>query len=266
MLNVVKKMIKNDQVILCLGTGLYQITLGLFILIINSFLMGFSLIVLYPYITVLSLNMIEVIGWILISFGGYTIIYPFFREKARNNRIYVKILNIAFKISCGLTFLLVPLGIFLGLGLISVIRSYNSHPNQAEKIKRKGMVSTAFVLTAGIFNIIIGFLIIQYINPFLVDELDFLFPYITYSLINLIGLYGWLCCILGLILGFCSIWVRRLNIREKSEKKSRFLRIINILMVVTSTGLMILYPFGTYFGLAIILSFFPLKKIKKIKK
>jgi hypothetical protein len=262
MLNRVKNMIERTHFSLYLGTGLYQLTFGFFANIVVNFLMGVSLIVLYPYINPLLLMIIEIFGWILISFGCFTISFPLIQDRIKQNKYLYYLIQFLLKLSMGLTFLLIPFGIFLGISLHSEIKSSkvksDYEPNNRSK---SGLLYTMFTFIPGFFHIILGLLITSILIPLILEEIDFLFPYINYTLINILNIYGWISLISGLILMICSIWSRALLKLKKSNHIPLFFKFIRVLTIISSGGLLIIYPFGTYFGIALLLEFHKIKKL-----
>jgi hypothetical protein len=261
MLNSVNKSGKFTHYILFLGTGLYQLTFGLFAHLLVNFLMGISLIVFYPYITPFLLIDIEIIGWVLVSFGCFTSTFPYIQNWIKQRNFLSSILNFIIKISAVLTFFLIPFGIFLGISLFSEIKFYNSKTtNSSQKVNKKRFLHSIFTFICGLFHIILGLLINLILAPFFIEEIDFLFPYINYNIINILNILGWMSSISGLILTICSFWVNSLQLSMQNEHVSHFLRLILILIIMASGALIVIFPFGTYFGITMIIEFFPSKK------
>ncbi len=261
MLIKVKNAIITLKYSLYLATGLYQLTIGLFINLLVNFLMGVSLIVLYPYINPNILMIFQILAWILIAFGCYTLIFPFIKDCIKQWKYPFYIIHLLLKLSMGLTFLLIPFGIFLGISLRSELKSSKVKKNyETEKRNKYACPYTMFTLIPGIFHILLGLLVSSFLVPIILEEIDFLFPYVNYTLINLLNIYGLISIISGSLLVICSIWTNSLIQLEKTYNFTRFFKFIQILIIIGSIGLIIIYPFGTYFGITLLLEFYRLKQ------
>lgn len=261
-LNKVKLFEEKTNLSIYLGTGLYQICVGLFFALLVSIIIGLPAILLYPYVTPLILWILKIIGWTLVVFGILICFAPFIRLKTAEGEKGRKILTIFLKISVILTFILIPIGIFLGLALKSELKK-----NDLREKKEKSMSGIYFFLlfVAGFIHLILGALLAIFL-PMVIGEYFYLaYPYLNYDLINFLTILGWICLIPGAILIFCSFWSKKLGQINNAGTESKKLKMIRILIVGSSIFIVLNFPVGTFFGLTLIQEFRSPNQNQKVK-
>ena len=244
-----------------LGTGIYQISVGLFLMLFVSFAIGLSLMMISALMP-LILQIIKIIAWIVLAFGIITTLAPFITRKIKEDSKANKVVEILLKVSTIITYILIPIGIFLGSALKSEIRN-----DGEEKREEKSLAGVYFGLlfTAGIIHLLLGILLAFIAPPLLIGLIPMAYPYLNTEIINFLTILGWICLIPGLILVVCSIWSRKLSQIENINGASIDLRIIRNLIIAASVFLVIVFPIGTFFGLTIIQEFYALKHPKEEK-
>ncbi len=239
-----------------LGTGLYQICVGLFLGLLVSFILGVPTILLYPYVTPVVLWIIKIFGWVLVFFGTITGLYPFMKSKiapeSSIHSLFVRLL----KISAIFSFILVPIGLFLGSALRSEIR------RELNLIKtEKSLARTYFLLLflTGLIHVLIGAFLVFFFRSIIADVFDLAFPYITYETINFLVTLGWICLIPGSILIVCSFWSKKFSEIEDITCEKYLLKAIRALILGASAFITLVFPIGTFLGLSIIQEFYAMK-------
>jgi len=239
-----------------MGVGSYQVCIGILLNLLISMFLGASLIVFYPIINPMILILFKIIGWIIVIFGIITGIFPLLKNRVLKSKIIFKIILNILRMSAILCIILIPIGIPLGIGLRSELKSYKTSDHRNLNSKAKGITSlySFLIFFAGFTHILIGALLLFGIIPLLMKEIEFLFPYINFALLNFLSFFGWICFIPGMVLTFCSIWSKKLSVIERNVK-NYFVRIIRILILCSSISLLIFFPIGTFFGLTLIQEF-----------
>ncbi|MFX0059094.1 MAG: hypothetical protein ACFE85_03630 [Candidatus Hodarchaeota archaeon] len=258
MLNKAKNFQEKTNFILFLGTGLYQISIGLIANLLVSILLGSSIIIFYPIINPLILKIFVYIGWGLIIIGIITTIFPLLKSAMTKKKILFKLFFIILKISALLTLILIPIGIFLGIGLRSELKviKINEAEQKRRREKKIAPIYYFLIFLTGFTHLILGIILLFLLIPFISNEIDFVFPYITYGLLSIFRFIGWICFIPGAILIFCSIWSKRLSNFKETANNGYFIRTLRVLLLSASTLLMIIFPIGTFFGLILIQEFY----------
>lgn len=243
------------------GVGLYQVIIGILLNLLISVLLSISIIVFYPIINPMILIFFKVIGWIIVIIGIITGTFPLIRKKLLKNKVTFQVILIILHISAFLCYILIPIGIPLGLSLRFKLKSYKANDPNRLNTKYNNITSMYYFLIffTGFTHILIGALLLFGVIPLLTKEIKFLFPYVNFALLNILSFFGWICFIPGIVLIFCSIWSRKLSVIERNVKENYFTRIIRILMLCSSALLLIFFPIGTFFGLTLIQEFFSTK-------
>jgi len=260
MLKKVKKFQERTNFIIFLGTGLYQISIGLIANLLVSILLGASIIIFYPIINALILRIFMIIGWSLISIGIFTVIFPLLKNALIKKEIIYKIFLIFLKFSAYITLLLIPIGIFLGNGLRLELKAIKVNETMQKKRKeeRKEIYSFYYFLISltGVIHVILGIFLLFVLIPIISKEINFLFPYVTYEFLSVFCIFGWFCFIPGIILTFCSIWSKKLSIFKQNGTSSYYIKFIRFLILGSAVFLIIIFPIGTFFSLFLIQEFY----------
>jgi len=261
MLNKVKNFQEKTNFTIFLGTGLYQISIGLIVNLLVSILLGASIIIFYPIINPLILRLFITIGWVLIIIGIITSIFPLLKTGIMKKNIISKSFIIILKFSAYLSLILIPIGIFLGNGLRSELKAVkiNRYEQKRKKEKNFYYIYSFLLLLAGFIHLTLGTILLFVLIPIISEEIAFLFPYITYNFFIILQVFGWICFIPGAILIFCSIWSKKLCNYKENVNYSYYLKVIRILILTASTFLIIIFPIGTFFSLILIQEFYHLK-------
>jgi hypothetical protein len=244
---------------LFLGTGLYQICIGLILTLLVSLLIRLPIqgLNLYPYLTVTVLSIVKIIGWIIIAFGIYTCLYPFIRQKLTGNELLEKITRFPLIVSIIITFLLIPIGPFLGL----VLKSEIQKPEKTErKDKSVAKIYFSLLFITGLIHVLFGFLIIYFLPDLFWDNYTKIYPMITVDLLNFLIILGWISLIPGAILMVCAFSSWKFSRVEKIEEQGIILKIVRNMIIFSSIFIVIVFPIGTFFGLTIIQEFYALKE------
>jgi len=252
---------KETNFSIYLGTGLYEIIVGLFLALLVSFLIGLPIIMAYPFISPVLLWGIKIFGYLLIAFGIITSISPFLMPRIAENSTPERILKTLLKISTIITFILIPIGIFLGLALKSEISTEKGTERKESSIARYYFL---LLFIAGFIHLVIGALLVFVVPSLLEGVADLAFPYITSETMNFLTILGWICLIPGLALLICSFWSKKLGNVESIETLE--LKVITTIIIIASVFLVLVFPIGTFFGLTLIQEFNALKHKKKLAK
>ncbi len=260
-IQIIEKMKKYDEesnISIYIGTGLYQISVGLILAILISFLirLPLSALNLYPYLTAPVFWSIKILGYIILGFGIFTCLYPFIKRKTTDRKLLEKITKINLIISCGITFLLIPIGPFLGLSLRSEI--INS-TEKKRKEKSYAKIYFALLFVTGFIHLALGILLAIFLPDLLIDQYALIYPVINAETITFITILGWICLIPGVILIFCAFWSGKFSKIESIDNQGIILKIIRNLILISSVFIIIIFPVGTFFGLTIVQEFYSLK-------
>jgi hypothetical protein len=166
-----------------------------------------------------------------------------------------------------LPFILVPIATFILLP-IALLLHINMHGKLAKKYewdieeKPLSLYYFLFLFVTGTFHTILGLLFVFIVPPLLLDAVDLIFPYVTYDTVTFITILGWINLIPGLILFFSSFWAKKFSDNLEKENISKDLLAIRSLIIIASIFLLIVFPIGTFFAIALILEFFHYAKDK----
>ncbi|MFO8019993.1 MAG: hypothetical protein R6U96_15315 [Promethearchaeia archaeon] len=160
-----------------------------------------------------------------------------------------------------LPFMLGPISLFILLPaglLISVNLRKNLADKYGWKLKEKTVTLYYFLFLffAGIIHTFLGFLFVFVVPDLLYDAIDLIFPYVTYDTVTFITILGWVNLIPGVILLLSSLWSKKFSSALGEETKSIDLRIIRTLIIISSVILLVVFPIGTFFAIALILEFY----------
>ena len=162
------------------------------------------------------------------------------------------------------TMILIPIGIFLGISMKQDLHKMKSiiKERKIERKKKKASLYYLILIFGGLTHIFIGSGILNILIPIIYDEIDFLYPYITFETIILLRFLGWWTLIPGMLLLFCSMWSKFLARSISIDKL--MVKIIKIVINVASLLILTIFPFGTFFGI-ILLQELPFIKNKSDK-
>jgi len=250
----IKELDEQTNLSIYLGTGLYQIFISLLLMIFVSFAMGISVMMISPLLPPILL-IIKIFAWIVLAFGIITILTPFITRKLEKESNVNEVMKILLIISTVITYILIPIGPFLGVTLKSEVDK-----GIEEEREEKSLAGVYFGLlfTAGIIHLLFGYLLAILAPPLLTGLIPMAFPYLTTEFINFLTILGWICLIPGLILIVCSIWCKKLSEVEIIKHSSIDTKIIRNTIIAASIFLVIVFPIGTFFGLTIIQEFYAL--------
>ncbi len=236
------------------STSLYLICVGLFIKFLMAILISLPIIMIYPYINPLLLEILTIMALAFILLGITTGVFPVFKQNIMKNKLAMQIIIVILKISAITTMVLIPIGVFLGKGLYSELSMNNSHERNENKNIEKEATKPRFFLqfSAGFVHVLFGGLIISWFPSLYLAGLNLLFPYINYQLFVFITIIGWTSFLTGLLLTFCSIWLKKLKMNETIVKRKRLTKILNKITFISSIFMTLIFPLGTFFGLIII--------------
>ncbi|MHA1436964.1 MAG: hypothetical protein ACTSPD_05265 [Promethearchaeota archaeon] len=259
----IKNIEKETRISIYLGAGLYQICVGITLTLLVSFLLGLPIIMAYPFITPEILLWIKIIGWFLIILGIITCILPIIRHYAEKNSPIQSFLKVILFFSALITIILIPIGIFLGLALFSELKR-----DQDQERKEKSVAILYFLLLflAGLIHLIIGIILVFILPSILYDYMNLTYPYINYNLIRFLLILGWICLIPGLILILCSFWAIKLSRIQNFKYESLDVKVIRVLILISSAFITLAFPIGTFFGLTLLQEFYFIKRDKKNSK
>jgi hypothetical protein len=197
-------------------------------------------------------------GCILISLGIYTMIFPLLKKLVIKKDIIFRTFLTILKINAFLTLILIPMGIFLGNGLRSELKviKFNENSQEIRKEKKVSFIYNFLIFLSGFIHVILGIFLLFILIPFISKEIDFLFPYITYDLLSVFRIIGWICFIPGILLLLCSIWAKKLISFKEDDSNSYYFKIFRVLLLVASALLLIVFPIGTFFSSILILEFY----------
>lgn len=137
LLSLLKNFQNRSNLLIYLSTGLYLFLIALLIQFFISFSIGLPLMMIYPLITPFLLNLLNVMAWWCIILGILTIILPMIKQKIQKNNILLRILITILKISALTTILFVPIGIFLGMGVYTELRTNEFNDGKNKKRSEK---------------------------------------------------------------------------------------------------------------------------------
>ncbi len=247
---------EKTQFSIYLGTGLYQLTMGLLVAILVSFILGLPIIMAYPYINSILLWILKIYGWIMISFGIFTIISHFIIQRVKEDSTTKKTISYLLRINI-IILILVPFGRNVSSALKTKLKDETK-----EERKEKTMVRSYFSLlfVSGFIHFLFGGLIIFLLLDLLADEADLLYPYINDNLVTFLEILGWICLIPGIILMICAFASGKLGKIEYINDQGILLKIIRNVILISSVFILLVFPFGTLYGFIIIQEFYALKK------
>jgi hypothetical protein len=239
-----------------LGTGLYQISMGLLVSILVSFILGLPIIMAYPFVNSILLWILKIYGWIMISFGIFTIISLLIIQKVKEDSTTKKTVRAILKIN-RFFMILVP----FGRNLSSALKTELQTEVKKER-KEKNMVGSYFSLlfVSGFIHALLGALIIFVLLDLAVDQADLLYPYINDNVLTFLEIFGWISIIPGAILMVCAFASGKLGKIEYINDQGISLKIVRNIILVSSVFILVIFPFGTFYGLTIIQEFYSLKK------
>lgn len=108
---------KETNFSLYLGTGLYEIALGMGLTFLVSFLIGLPIVMAYPILNPTMLWAFKIIGWVLFILGIITCLLPIIIPRLSADSKILKMLWITMFFNSVILIFLIPIGIFLGLSL-----------------------------------------------------------------------------------------------------------------------------------------------------
>ena len=239
-----------------LGAGLYQLAMGLVVAVLISFILGLPIIMAYPYINSILLWILKIYSWLMISLGIFTILSHIIIQKTKEDSALQNITKMVLKINRYIM-ILVPFGRNASSALNSELRT-----TYEEKRKDRTMARSYFSLLfgAGFIHALLGALIIYLLLDIAVDNADLLYPYINDNLLIFLRTLGWISLIPGMILILCSFASIKLGKIECINDQGFFLKLIRNLILISSVFIVVIFPFGTFYGLIIIQEFYHLKK------
>ncbi|MGV9171314.1 MAG: hypothetical protein ACOC35_01930 [Promethearchaeia archaeon] len=166
-----------------------------------------------------------------------------------------------------LPFLLIPIALFVFLpsGILFSLSLRKSLAERNEwKIEENSLSLHYFLFLsiAGLFHGGLGLLFVFVVPVLLYDSVNLIFPYVTYDTVRFITGLGWINLIPGFILLLSSLWSRKLSAEHERKSNSIDLRIIRILILGSSAFLILVFPIGTFFAIALILEFYYFGKEK----
>ncbi|MHA1150950.1 MAG: hypothetical protein ACTSR8_22240 [Promethearchaeota archaeon] len=260
---------RESNISIYLGSGLFEIIVGLMLAWLVSFLIGLPIIMAYPYISPELLWILKILGWVLVGFGIIIILIPFIKEKVKNTS-GMKFFNLFLKINVIVIFIFVPIGIFLALALNSEIIKEKSikMEREEEKMKEKNpMIRLYFSLLffAGIIHIFLGVLLVFLLPSLIGGYYELIYPYLNANIMNFLGMIGWICLITGIILFSCSFYSKKLATITSFEGANILSKIVIIAIISASIFLALVFPVGTFFGLTLIQEFYSLKNGEKLQ-
>jgi len=254
LLLLLKDFESRSHFLLFLGTGLYLLSISFLIQLFISLAISLPLITFYPLITSVLLKLLNIIALCCVFLGIITIIFPLIIQEIYENKTFSRILTIILIIIAVWTMLFVPIGFFLGMGVITELRTNKiregENANRSEKKSNREWFLLLFI--AGIIHVIFGGLMI-FLFPFVFFEVvSLLFPYLNYELLTFLIIIGVISFISGSLLTFCSIWLKKFSRSKIINKRNRQTKIIYKIIFISSILMMFIFPIGTFFGLTII--------------
>ncbi|MHA1804747.1 MAG: hypothetical protein ACTSU4_09450 [Promethearchaeota archaeon] len=247
-----------------LAAGLYQVHVGIILNQLIKILNSLSIIIFYPFITAQLLNFLLYFSFFLMIVGCLVLLLPFLKNFIKSQGRSLTILKGVTKILAIITFISFPIGTFLAVYLWNDIKRPRREKNQDNNylLDEEGKLLFIFQLTCGILLSSFGIILMVAINLVILEEIAFLYPYITYDIIAFLIIITWSSLILGILLLFFATWMKKNRIINREELKKRGAKWVCKLYLLTLIFLLFLYPVGTFFGLTILIYNSPKDKTK----
>ena len=230
-------------------------SVGMLFLIIFNLVLGVSLIIFYPYLNANILVIIQFLGYIFVLIGIIVCLFPFFRIRLVKAKKLSFLIILIFQIIAYFTMILIPIGLFLGITMKRDLQEMKDMiKERKEDKKEKNVVLYYLILTfGGLTHVLIGSGLLFLLIPIVNAEIDFLYPYITFDIIIFLKIIGWWTFIPGVMLLFCSIWSRFLA--RSSSLDKLMVKSIKIVINVASLLVLVIFSFGTFFGVILLQEF-----------
>ncbi len=265
MSNFFKKLrIFNEQTsaLIYFAPAFYHLSLAFLINQATKILGSLSVIALYPYITPSLLYGLEYFSYFLMLIGTLIFLFPFIKLFFKQDSLFFKTWTVISKVLATITIILVPIGTFLGMGMLRDLKASISikKPGTKSTISSEYLSFFLFQLTFGIVFLLTGGFIFILVYQVLLEELAFLYPYITYHTLLFLLIFGWINLIGGMGTLFFSLRWKFKKISLTTEANTIFSIHINLYLVLLFV-LLFMFPFGTFFSSSILLYLFSQRNI-----
>ncbi|MHA1687887.1 MAG: hypothetical protein ACTSUN_00875 [Promethearchaeota archaeon] len=256
--NLREKLLDNEnemEYLHFLAAGLYQVHVGVILNQLIKILNSLSIIIFYPFITAHLLNFLLYFSFFLIVVAFLILMLPFLKNFIKFQERWLTILKGMAKTLAIITFISFPIGTFLALRLWKELKGAPREKNQ-EKISLlddEGKLLFIFQLTCGILLSFFGIFLMAAIYFIILEEIAFLYPYMTYDLVAFLIAIAWSSLILGILLLFFATWMRKKRIIYYEELKKKGPNWARELYLLTIIFLLLFYPIGTFFGLTLLI-------------
>jgi len=255
--------------------GFLQFLIGVLLLLLPDLFLIDQMDLAYPYLNYTLFLIIAIIGWIDIIVGILLIILGFWggtitkygvglpeeelgkRGGVERMRIYLLISSI---------FLLVgfPIGTFIGIMLLRESKNLK----EGKKVEEKPLVSQyQYIIWGGAMHLIFLGLAFELLVSFAIGEpMSLLYPYITCSILFILQVIGWVFLIVGLALLSTALYVIKLVkdradlLREEKNKVLKGIKLVRVVVIISSIFLLVVIPIGTIMGITLIRESWMLKE------
>lgn len=243
------------------STGFYHILCGIILNQLGKLLNSLSIIAIYNYITPTFLYGIKYLSYFLLILGLLIIAFPLIIKKFIENVRVLSITRKIYRIFGFITLISIPIGSILGYIMLRDLKinrvESKQENNKIDRNNSQFLVYLHFICgIILIFSSLIVFILIYFV---LLNEIAFLYPYLTYDSILLLLIFAWLNLITGIIIFFFFIWMKKggvLTIFKGNQKSKILLHKIYLVSLIT---ILLIFPFGSFFSLSLLLSQFAQK-------
>ncbi|MHA1279437.1 MAG: hypothetical protein ACTSQI_12215 [Candidatus Helarchaeota archaeon] len=125
-------------------------------------------------------------------------------------------------------------------------------------VKRNLTRSYQFLMWGGgLFAIVVGLALLLLVSLLLGEMIDTLYPYITSTTLLILKVIGWIYLIPGILTFICGFWagfLARVDFDSPKNKpiSKKKIKVIRTIVIITSVGLLLAFPIGTFIGLTLL--------------
>ncbi|TFF90802.1 MAG: hypothetical protein EU548_01205, partial [Promethearchaeota archaeon] len=168
---------KDEETNLCiyLGSGIYQVSIGIILLFLVSFLIGLPIVMAYPYLNQIMLWSFWILGIFYMVIGVLLTLIPFLWNKFSENTFYNRFIKNFVYYDSIAVFYLIPIGIFLGIALQEEYKHISQKNTAAERKGSNKLYQNMSVYQNILYLLAGGFLGISIISLILNN---FIYPFI----------------------------------------------------------------------------------------